>query len=261
VNVNHHFWRRFRDRFLLAIKDMAKTEFWKQFGETILQSPHLTLAAFLGHHQSIAVAKKHSIHFPTTADFQIDPAYDPNVRKLDLDDESVESTFFILCISAWGAEALMHAVNACSHLQCMYHFSCSTKFKSLRNDAAFTLQTLIDMPTAEVRQKATDLLRQCQNVYRPHESDPDSEAAHIAWFHLGAPWFGLETALGNLGVRNDCGETEPAPSNSTWCARKTVWPDRAIDAAAHWSSHAMVRATIRSTLIAWAVNHYETRKC
>ncbi len=238
---------------------MAKTEFWNQFGETILESPHLTLAAFLGHDQSIAVAKQHSIHFPKTADFQIDPAYDPNFHKLDLDEESLNSTFLILCISAWGAEALVRAVNACSLLQCMHHFSCSSNLKSLRNDAAFTLQTLIDMPTMEVRQKASGLLRQCQNTYRPHEDDPNSDEAHLAWFHLGAPWFGLETALGNMGARRDCGETEPAPSNSTWCARETVWPDRALDAAAHWSSHAIVRATIRSTLVAWAVSHGDTR--
>ncbi len=238
---------------------MSKTEFWNRFGETILSSPHLTLAAFLGHSPSVAVAKQHSIHFPKTADFQIDRAYDPNVHKLDLDEDSLNSTFLIRCISAWGGEALIQAVNACAHLQCMHHSSCSPKFKSLRNEAAFALQMLVDAPTPKIQETARELLRQCQNSYRPYEENPDSAEAQFVWLHLGASWFGLETALRDLGPRRDCGETEPAPSNSTWCARETVWPDRALDAAAHWSSHAIARATIRSTLIAWAVGRGDAR--
>jgi hypothetical protein len=234
---------------------MAKTEFWVRFGETILAAPDLTLAAFLGHAPSIAIAKDREIHFPKTADFQIDRAYDPNRHKLDLDEAHLNSKFLLLCISAWGAQALVRAVNVCSHLQCMHHSSCSSKFTRLRNDAAFSLQELIDAPTPVVHQRATELLRLCQSQYFPYEDAPDSGDAEEVWYHLGAPWFGLETALGNSAARSDCGEVEPAPANPTWCRRQTVWPERAFDAAANWSSHALVADAVRSTLITWAVSN------
>jgi hypothetical protein len=238
---------------------MTKTEFWNRFGNTILDAPHLTLAAFLGHAPSIEVANRQSIRFPTPADFQSDRAYDPNYFKLDLDDDYLRSSFLILCISAWGGEALIRAVNKCSQLQCLHHDSCSPTLKPLRDEVALALHKLVDAPTPNVRQSATELLRRCQELYRPHEDDPDSDAASMTWLHLGAPWFGLETVLGNLCARQDCGETEPGPSNSTWCARETVWPIRAINAAAHWSSHSIVRETVQSTLLNWATDQIEMK--
>ena len=233
---------------------MAITQFWKRFGDSILEAPHLTLAASLEHAPSIVVAKQHSIKFPKVADFEVDPHYDPNSHKLDLEEEFLYSKFLLMCISAWGAEALVRAVNACSLLQCMHHSSCSPKFKRLRNDAAFALQALMDNPSAESRKKADDLRRQCEASYRPHEDAPDTSDAHENWYHLGAPWFGLETALSDLATRGDYNEDEPAPSNSSWLARETVWPERAIDAAAHWSSHSLARDVVKSTLLVWALS-------
>ena len=232
---------------------MAMTQLWNRFGQSILTSPHLTLAAFLGHAPSIHQTKQQSIEFPKTADFQFDPAYDPNFHKLDLDEDCLNSAFLIKCVCAWGAEALVRAVNACSLLQCMHHSSCTPKFRQLRNEAAFSLQALIDFPTADVRKEAGRLLQKCQALYRPHEENPDSTEANETWYHLGASWFGLETALSNMAAREDCGEKEPAPANSSWCRRETVWPERAVDAAARWSSHALARAAVRSTLLAWAI--------
>ena len=233
---------------------MAKTEFWNRFGNTILDSPHLTLAAFLGHAPSVAVSKLRSIKFPYYSDFQNDPAYNPNIHKMDLGEDCLNGRLFILCVSAWGADALLRVANACSLLQIAHDSSCPLKLRQLRNEAAFSLHSLIDAPTPAARQRSAELLRQCQAIYRPHEDSPDSREAGLTWLHLGAPWCGLETALGNLGTRRDCGETDPPPSNSTWCARETVWPIRAMDAAAHWSSYSNVSDAMRSTLVSWAVS-------
>jgi len=236
---------------------MAKTELWHRFGDTILSAPNLTLAAFLGHAPSIAVAKQRSINFPKSADFQIDPAYDPNIHKLDLDADYLSASFLIRCASAWGGEVLLRVVNSCSLLQIAHHSSCSPGIRRLRDEVAFTLHALIDAPSPPVHQKATELLKRCQVLYRHQEASSDSNDSALMWYDLGAPWCGLETALGNLGARRDCGETEPAPSNSTWSARETVWPTRAMDAASHWSSHSIVRDVIRSSLVAWAVSRTE----
>ena len=232
---------------------MAATKFWTRFGDTIIASPHLTLAAFLGHAPSVAMANERSVRFPKTNDFQVDPAYDPNPHKLDLDEESLKSAFFLKCISAWGGEVLVRTVNACSLLQCLHHSSYSPKFTALRNAAAHALQGMIDLPSPTSRKVAKAVLVKCQSEYRRHEDDPDSEEAGEVWYCLGAPWCGLETALGDLAARPDCGEQEPGPGNASWCARATVWPERALDAAAHWSSHSLVRQVIESTLLAWTI--------
>lgn len=237
---------------------MAKTELWDDFGESILASPDLTLAAFLGHEPSMIFARRHSILFPTKADFQADRTYDPNPHKLKLAADELDSTFLIQCVSTWGAEPLMRAANACSQLQCERHDSYSPQILPLRTEAAGTLQELIDSPSPATRRKANEVLLKCKAAYRCHEKSPDSAGAQQVWYHLGAPWFGLETATGDLAARIDCDETEPAPSNSSWCARMTVWPVRAIDAAAHWSSHVVAQEAVRSTLIFWAVSRLET---
>jgi hypothetical protein len=232
---------------------MAITALWQRFGAAISKAPHLTLAAFLGHQPSISAAKKLSLIFPKTTDFQIDPAYDPNIHKLDLDEESLKSKFLLMCLATWGPEALIRSVNACSLLQCMHHAGCSPHRKGLRNEAAFVLQDLIDAPTEARKKHAKELRRRCSEHYHQHEADPDSSSAQASWYQLGAPWFGLETYLGDMTAREDCGEKAPAPSNASWIARNTVWPERALDAAAHWSSFRLVRDVVSSTLIAWTI--------
>ena len=231
---------------------MAITSLWMQFGDTIAKSPHLTLAAFLGHSASIAVTKQEFLWYPKTADFQVDPAYDPNYHKLELDEDYLNSNFFLRCISTWGAEPLIHAVNACSLLQCMHQTSSPPHLAALRSDAAFILQRMIDAPTSKLKNEAKQVLHLCNAEYRSHEDAPDTAEAIMIRNHLGAPWFGLETLLSNLDARNECGEREPGPSHSTWIARNSVWPDCALHAAAHWSSYGLAREAISSTLIAWA---------
>lgn len=236
---------------------MAKTEIWDDFGESILAWPDLTLAAILGHEPSMIHARQRSILFPTKSDFQADRTYDPNPHKLKLAAEELDSTFLMRCVSTWGAEPLMRAVNACSQLQCERHGSCSPQILPLRTETARALQVLIDAPSPASRRQANEVLLKCKAAYRQYEKSPDSAEARQVWYHLGAPWFGLETATGDLAARSDCGETEPAPSNASWCARTTVWPVRAIDAAAHWSSHVIAQEAIRMALISWAVSHDE----
>lgn len=233
---------------------MAKTQIWSRFGKSILTAPELTLAAFLGHANSVKVAVQHSLAVPQTADFRADSAYDPNIHKLDLPQDYLDSAFLMRCVATWGAEVLIRATHACGLLQCLHHSTCAPQYVGLRNDAAFLLQTLIDGPTPEARLKARECLEQCQKRYRPHEKKPDSKAAVTTWFHLGAPWFALETALGNLAVEEGSDETDPAPSNKSWITRNSVWPKRAIDAAAHTVPHPLLRDTLRSTLIAWATS-------
>lgn len=234
---------------------MAVTATWTWFGEVITEAPHLTLLAFLGHQPSIAAANERDLVFPKMADFQDDPAYNPNPQGLDLEEEILASKSFLMGIATWGAEPLKRAVNACSLLQCVHHSACVPKLKDLRNEAAFLLHELVDGHSTSRRSKAEEVRRRCSEEYRLQESARDSAGATTSWYHLGAPWFGLETVLGNLAARSDCGENEPGPANSSWIARNTVWPERALDAAAHWSSFSLVRDVIRSSLIAWGTEH------
>lgn len=236
---------------------MAITELWDDFGESILAAPYLTLAAFLGDTLSVKRARENSILFPSKSDFKADRTYDPNPHNLKLAADELDSTFLMKCVSTWGAETLLHAVNACSQLQCQRHDSCSPQIQPLRTEAAGALQELIDSPSPATRRRANEVLLKCKVAYRCHEKSPDSMEAQQVWYHLGAPWFGLEAATGELAARIDCDETEPAPSNSSWCARVTVWPVRAIDAAAHWSSHIVAQEAVRLALISWAVNRLE----
>lgn len=239
---------------------MPITKTWKKFGDAILASPYLTLAAFLGHPASMVDAKKQKIRFPTAVDFQNDPNFDPNFHKLDLDEGYVNNKFLLLCVSVWGAEPLKLAVNACSLLQCIHQGVYSSELKRLRNKAAFALQNYLDNPTFDCLQVAEKVRQECEAKSRPFEDDPDNIQAHDIWYQLGAPWFGLETVLGNLDARTDCGEEEPAPANSSWCNRNTVWPERAIDAAAHWSSHSLAGDVVRSALTTWAISNLARTK-
>jgi hypothetical protein len=231
---------------------MAITKTWKSFGDIIAANPRLTLASFLGHPPSIATARQLGVRFPVTTDFEADSAFNPNIHNLRLKEDYIKNIFLMLCISVWGAEVLKQAVNVCSSLHCQLDKECPPELKTLRDNAALALQRLIGEPSPESRRNAADVLHKCEATYRPHEDNPDSLDAKNIWAHLGAPWFGLKTALGNLNARKDCGESEPGPANSSWCIRNTVWPVRAIDAVAHWSSHEKARAAVISTLVTWA---------
>ncbi len=166
--------------------------------------------------------------------------------------------FLLLCLAAWGEEPLKRTVNACSLLQCMHHCTCSPNLKPLRNEAAFALQSFLDDPSVNNRIKAESVRRKCEEIYDAGEDNPDSDVAVTSWYHLGAPWFGLETALDDLSVREDYGEIAPAPANSSWCIRNAVWPERAFDAAAKWSSVALVSDAVKTTLLVWAVGKRDT---
>ncbi|MBL8830010.1 MAG: hypothetical protein JNM18_23730 [Planctomycetaceae bacterium] len=231
---------------------MAITQIWSRFGGSIADAPHLTLASFLGHAPSIEVAKQHGIAYPSDADFRSDPTYDPNRHKLDLEKDYLDSKFLVLSVATWGAEALYRIVNTCSLLQCMHHSPSSAHFKRLRDEAASCVNAMIDNRTDELRKKADALHQRCSEEYKPHEKQPDSKAAQAVWYQLGAPWFAIETCRSDLTARDDSREKEPGPSNQTWITRETVWPSRAIDAAAHWSSFNLVNQVLRSTLISWA---------
>ena len=236
---------------------MAKTDLWDDYGDSILAAPYLTLAAFLGHKPSMTFARKNTVLFPAESDFKADRAYDPNPHKLKLPADTINSKFLIQCISTWGAEPLVLAAHVCSKLQCHHQRSSLPEVEPIQTEAASVLQELIDSPSSAIHTKANAVLLKCQTLYRQYAKSPDSVNAQQIWYDLGAPWFGLETVLGNLEVRSDCGETEPAPSNSTWCNRVTVWPERAIDAAAHWSSHAVAQVAVRSALIEWVSGHLQ----
>jgi hypothetical protein len=167
-----------------------------------------------------------------------------------LDQEYLDCKQFLLCVATWGAEPLLRIVNACSLLQCLHHSPTNEEYKRLRDDAAFSVYAMVDTSSDELRKKADTLRRRCQAEYRPHGNKPDTKIAKTIWFHLGAPWFGLETCLSNFAA--DRGESEPVPSNPTWIARQTVWPTRALDAAAHWSSYSLISTVLRSALVAWS---------
>ncbi len=79
---------------------------------------------------------------------------------------------------------------------------------------------------------------------------PDTEEARNVWTQLGAAWFAAETTAQDFKLESYDG-AGPREASSTWCKRNVVWPVRAAEVAAGWSSHDEVRATIRTALLDW----------
>ena len=108
-------------------------------------------------------------------------------------------------------------------------------------------------PTRGAQEHALTIAGRCEAIYAPHEEDPDSPEAARVWRALGAPWFCTEAAGGDWRFQSWDEGAGPRGSSSWW-ARCSVWPARAAEAAAEWSSEAEVREAIREALAAWALD-------
>lgn len=230
---------------------MAVTDIWQRFGYGIAQEPRLTLAALLGHAESMAALQAEGLKFATLADFADDPAYDPNPFGLRLDDDWKRYLHLVLALMTWGRDPVLRVAYACSDLQCSNHVGGSIDLIRLRDAAASALQSYSDVPSGRTLQCVSDAAKTCSQVYSVHEADPDSEPAQVTWCCLGAPWMAAEAVAGDWSLQLYEGDAPPE-SQSTWIRRNAVWPGRAAEAAAHWSTHALVHDVLKSTALAWA---------
>ena len=235
---------------------MPITQSWMKYGESIQRSPSITLAAYLGDEESIETAEQHGIPFPTLDDFKKDRYLKPSSHKLDLTDDHVEGSRLMMTILLWGKEPVFRAVNALSLLQLAHQTQCEVTLLEIRDQAAFALQRFVDDRSEKNRSSLSEQLKRCNKPYEKHEQLPDSADAELVWYHLGAPWFALESVFDGWKGRRDIENEHPVPqAHSTFCHRNSVWAQRTMDAAAHWSSDKLAQATVKSVLIRWATSN------
>lgn len=232
---------------------MPVTKVWTEFGDDIQMAPQITLAAYLGHSNSIRNAKEHGIAFPTVDDFHKDKSFDPNPHGLETDKELLDLQMLIHSLTVWGFMPVWRAVNVCSHLQCVFQVQCDPKLVALRNSLAHSVQNYIDLQSESELTLLGELLKKCRKTYAPHEHAPDSKEAAVVWRHLGSPWFAAETIYHDWSHTKHDGAVPPE-SQSTWCARNSVWPKRAANAACNWADYAYVKEAIIRAVTQWAVS-------
>ena len=121
----------------------------------------------------------------------------------------------------------------------------------LRDAAAAALQVYEDDPSDSGYSRLRDACRACRQAYLPYEDEPDSDAAQRTWMQLGAPWMAAEAVCQNWSRQAYDGEPPPE-SLSTWINRNAVWPGRAAETAAGWTSYRLVQEAIVSAAMAWA---------
>jgi hypothetical protein len=232
---------------------MTHTAIWKQFGAAISSEHPRTLAAFLGHRDSELALQSKMIPFPTTNHFCADSAFDPDPYQLDLPKDILETSLLVKSLAVWGPDVLIRVAFACAALQIKHHSACRADLVTPRDSAFDAVKRWIQNPANENYDSVKQASKRCAKLYKPCEDAPDSSEANVVWSHLGAPWCAAETASQDhkLEVYDGPGPREASP---TWCSRNSVWPIRAADAAAQWSSYEVVRKTIRETLLDWITN-------
>ena len=231
---------------------MSHTAIWKQFGTAISSEPTLTLAAYLGHRDSELALRTDSVPFPSIDDFRADAVFDPNPHQLDLPQDWLETSLLMKSLTVWGPDVLIRSAFACAALQIRHQETCRTDLVVVRDAAFDAVKIFIQSPTSENRNAVKQASDRCAKFYEPYEEDPDSSEANNIWSHLGAPWFAAETAVQEYQLEDYDG-LGPREASPSWCRRCAVWPIRAADAAAEWSSHDNVRTVIFEALLGWRV--------
>ena len=230
---------------------MAVTAIWQRFGRDIAAHPRQTLAAFLGDAETISKLDHLGCGFPTHEDFAADPAYNPNPRGLDMDADWEAPNRLVMCLMTWGRSPILHIVNACSRLQCVHQTTGDAAHIKLRDAAASALQSYLEHPSDRNRRRLETACEACRETYQHYEEIPDSSVAQHTWTQLGAPWLAAEAAVNDWDCRAFDGEA-PGESQSTWINRNAVWPRRAVETAAGWTSFPLVLDTITSAAMTWA---------
>lgn len=239
------------DRNSLSITPMPITKLWTRYGENLLQSPRITLGAYLGDGEFVAQAKSRGVLYPTECDLSGERGYCPNRHNLPLDPGYVSACFLVHCVATWGLLPLMRIAKTCSGIHCETRTPAKQLHRNVRTSAADVVDCLSRGTNQYNMAEAREVLDRCEALYRPFEQNPDSADAGEVWDDLGAPWCALAFLLGRREIREDCGEQEPAPAYSTWVIRNSVWPCRCVDSAAKYSSFSSVESSIRSSLLAW----------
>ncbi len=181
-----------------------------------------------------------------------EPEFALNPHRLKLPEEYLRTKLLVRSLALWGWEPLARAAVACAGLQLARQPRCAAPLLGLRDGAAAAADAFLASPDADHRERAERAARGCRLAFKPFENDSDSSAAARVWYQLGAPWFAAETAAADTSLTPWDGPG-PAAASPTWGNRNSVWPVRAAEAAAHWSSDREVRERIREALLAWAV--------
>lgn len=232
---------------------MSQSTIWELFGDAISSRHRETLGAYLGHRDSELSLQTESVLVPTIEDFRADPVFDPNPYKLDLPKDYLDASLFVRSLAIWGPEVLNRSAFACAVLQIENQTTCRPDLVPARDAAFRAVSAFIESPTETHLGEVIRASEACQKLYAPCEDDPDNADAQTAWTHLGAPWFAAETAAQGYKLEDYDGPG-PREASSTWCNRNVVWPTRAADAAAEWSSYDQARAVIQKSLLDWILN-------
>jgi hypothetical protein len=224
---------------------------WQHISSAVLNNPKTSLAAFLGHQESIEMLRQAGLQLPTLSYFRADPALDPNPHRLRLPEDYLELKFYVRVLATWGPGALVEAAATCATLQMERQSQCAPDNVQARDRALNALGIYRQMPSPEAITQLRTAAASCAALYARHEEDPDSASAIAAWNELGAPWFAAETAVQDFAL-SDWDGSPPREACKTWRNRTTVWPSRAADSAAFWSSPPEVIEAIKTGLLAWA---------
>jgi len=233
--------------------NMSQSAMWELFGDAILSRHRETLGAYLGHRDLERTLQTESVLVPTIDDFRADPVFDPNPHQLELPKDCLEASLFVRSLAIWGPDVLNRSAFACAVLQLENQTACRPDLVPARDAAFGAVRAFIESPTDMHRRNVIRASEACQRLYAPYEDDPDSTDAQTVWSHLGAPWFAAETAAQDYQLEDNDGPG-PREASSTWCNRNAVWPTRAADAAAEWSSYDQARAKIQQSLLDWILN-------
>ena len=187
----------------------------------ITEHPARTLAAYLGDREAELALHADSIPFPTSDDFRSDSVFDPNPHRLDLSSGYVETALLVHSLAVWGPDALIRAAFACAKLQVEGQTACRPDLVGPRDAALQAVAAYLQTPTNERLQQVAAAVGWCNELYAPHEEDPDTEDARTAWTQLGAPWFAAETAAQDFKLESYDGDG-PREASSTWCQRNIV---------------------------------------
>jgi hypothetical protein len=214
----------------------------------------------LGQHNAIKKPnpslEAESIPYPNADDFRSDSVFDPNPHKLDLPGESLETKLLVKSLAVWGPDVLIRAAYTYAKLQVEYQTACRAELVEPRDAALRAVAAYLKSPTGEACEAVSTTAGRCAAIYSVHEDAPDSANAQTIDGGLGAPWFAAEAVSQDYSLEEYDGPG-PRESSSIWCTRNAVWPSRAADAAAMWTSHKDVRDAIRDSLRGWATGGFQ----
>ncbi|WP_156372031.1 hypothetical protein [Acidovorax sp. Leaf78] len=225
---------------------------WKTLGTSITAAPKTSLAAWLGHRDSIAALERQGLAVPHSKIFARDPQLKSDPHGLGLSVEQKATDLFVRCVAFWGAQSIQRAALACAELQFAARNRAPAALLVLRNAAMAAARNYIACPGDATRLAAVQASEACWQHWEKHRN-PDSAAARATWEHLGAPWFAA-TLAGDAMDLTEYDGPPPRVASSTWGARSTSHLNRAAEAAGHWTSPAEALRAMQEALLAWALS-------